>query len=182
MTNIWFIADTHFNHANILTFLNFDDTLVRPDFKDVQDMNEQMMFKWNAIVKPSDKVYHLGDVALGRREDFHKIMPRLMGKKRLIIGNHDSFQMSDYAPYFSKIGSWRQFKDMPKRFRACHYPLHESTLTSKKDPVWNVHGHVHGNSVKIKDKKVNDSRYINICVEKTNYTPIHIDELMGMMK
>lgn len=181
MSEIFFISDTHFNHANILTFTNYDGTPVRPNFKDVQDMNEQMIQNWNSVVKPQDKVYHLGDVAFGNRDGFHKIMPRLMGKKRLIMGNHDKFDVKDYAQYFDKVMSWRQFKDMPKKFIACHYPLHQSALFSDKGTVWCLHGHVHGNNVKRGDSQVDDPMYVNICVEKTNYTPIHINEVMRKM-
>ena len=52
---IYFIADTHFNHANIIKYCN------RP-FKNTDEMNKYIIRKWNSVVKETDTVYHLGDV------------------------------------------------------------------------------------------------------------------------
>ena len=52
---IYFIADTHFNHANIIKYCN------RP-FKNTDEMNKYIIRKWNSVVKERDTVYHLGDV------------------------------------------------------------------------------------------------------------------------
>jgi len=62
--DIWVISDTHFDHANIL---NFTDKVGKPtrNFADVDEMNETMIANWNSVVKPGDKVYHLGDVLFG---------------------------------------------------------------------------------------------------------------------
>jgi hypothetical protein len=58
MKNIYFTADTHFNHANIISFCQ------RP-FASVAEMNEALIAKWNARVGEGDLVYHLGDFAGG---------------------------------------------------------------------------------------------------------------------
>ena len=50
MSKIWIISDTHFAHANILTFKKKDGTLVRPGFNDVQDMDDYMVKQWNGPV------------------------------------------------------------------------------------------------------------------------------------
>lgn len=55
---IYFIADTHFNHTNIIKYCK------RP-FKDANEMNEYIIEKWNSVVKDDDIVYHLGDVGFG---------------------------------------------------------------------------------------------------------------------
>lgn len=142
-------------------------------------MNEVMIDNWNKTVKPDDKIYHLGDVSFGNAQKMEAVLCRLNGKKRLIMGNHDSYPIEHYAKYFQKIMSWRQFKDMPKPFIACHYPLHEGALHGR-DCVWNVHGHIHQRTVMLGDKP--DNRYVSVCVEKINYTPIHIEDLMKKME
>lgn len=60
--SVWLTADTHFCHANILKFCQ------RP-FKDVTEMDLQMITRWNAVVGPADVVYHLGDLALCGDDD-----------------------------------------------------------------------------------------------------------------
>lgn len=78
----WFIADTHFNHANVIIYDN------RP-FNDVIDMENEIVRLWNARVKPDDTVYHLGDFAFGVIEMQKRVFDRLNGIKILIRGNHD---------------------------------------------------------------------------------------------
>ena len=46
---IYFIADTHFNHKNIIEYCK------RP-FKDTLEMNEYIIEKWNSVVKDEDIV------------------------------------------------------------------------------------------------------------------------------
>jgi calcineurin-like phosphoesterase family protein len=78
----FFTSDTHFGHANIIRYSN------RP-FVDVPAMNEALIENWNAVVRPEDTVYHLGDVALGPWTEWDSILTRLNGYKILLIGNHD---------------------------------------------------------------------------------------------
>lgn len=177
--NIWFISDHHWQHANILKFTKNDGSLVRPGFESVEHMNEIMIERWNATVKPEDKIYHLGDIALGQKDDWPKIFSRLNGHKRLILGNHDHKDMRRYLPFFEEIMSWRQFKDMPVPFICCHYPLREDTLNGRKS-AFCVHGHIHDNLVMKNGRP--DPLYINVCVERRNYTPVHIEDLMAEMK
>jgi calcineurin-like phosphoesterase family protein len=190
MSDIWFISDTHFNHANILTFKTNtpDGELIRPGFKDVDHMNEVMIENWNKVVKPGDKIYHLGDVSFGNEAKYNAVMRRLNGRKRLILGNHDNFDMSYYQSHFQKIYSWRSFGQFSKAFICCHYPLHTQSFQYRKSgPGWCVHGHIHEKLVRKENKDgtilaAPDPRYINVCVEQRNYTPIHLDELLKEMK
>lgn len=70
---IYFIADTHFNHDNIIKYCN------RP-FKNSQEMNEYIIKKWNSVVKKEDTVYHLGDVGFGTTEILKELISRLIRK------------------------------------------------------------------------------------------------------
>ena len=54
-------------------------------FKDVEEMNEFMLNRWNALVKPDDIVFILGDILFGGAEVFERIFPKLNGKKYLIM-------------------------------------------------------------------------------------------------
>jgi calcineurin-like phosphoesterase family protein len=190
--NIWFISDTHFSHSNILTFSDAHGNKVRPQFDSVEQMNEIIIDNWNKTVKPGDKVYHLGDVAFGPKQDWPKLFTRLAGRKRLILGNHDHTNIDLYKPWFEKFMSWRQFKDMPIPFICCHYPLHKDSLYGRGGAIHCVHGHIHERQVmansdhyewgNIGKGGMPDWHYINVCVEKINYTPIHMDELQKRMK
>ena len=92
MRDIWVISDTHFQHANILTFKESETgKLVRGHlFDNVDQMDECMMDNWNSVVKPGDLVYHLGDVFFGNKETFIKKWKLLNGSKRLVLGYTNS--------------------------------------------------------------------------------------------
>jgi calcineurin-like phosphoesterase family protein len=166
MRDIFIISDTHFGHENILTFVNDDNTPVRV-FDDVNHMNEHMVECWNSTVKDNDIVYHLGDVYFGKG---YNVLPRLRGRKRLILGNHDNGKSPYLQQTFEKILMWREFKDFDCILT--HVPLHESALYKRK---YNLHGHVHrGNHRGL----IQDERYVNCCVEVRDYTPVSVEELV----
>lgn len=157
------ISDTHWGHeATCTTFLKADGSPLRP-FSNAEEMNEEMVRRWNSVVSPSDTVYHLGDVVINKK--FLPILNRLNGKKKLIMGNHDIFGFKEYAKYFYDIVAYRVF---PKeRIILSHIPL---SIDSLERWNYNIHGHLHDNILE-------DSRYINVSVERINFTPLNLDEL-----
>lgn len=182
MRDIWVISDTHFFHKSILTFVDSTSgKLVRGDrFDDVDTMNEHMLEQWNSVVKPGDIVYHLGDVFVGAKEDFEKFWPKLNGRKRLTVGNHDNIKYLSSGGFFQKVQMWRMFPEFG--LLLSHVPLHLNSLyrwPSKDDPVaahreielmTNIHGHIHQNPSP-------EGPYRNVSVEAIDYTPVHIEEL-----
>src|SRR3972149_612675 len=72
------IADTHFLHS-AMTKLGG-----RPD-----DFDEIIIKNWNKIVKPKDKVLHLGDLVFSNKERAIALVRKLNGKIYLVRGNHD---------------------------------------------------------------------------------------------
>lgn len=163
MTNIFFTSDTHFGHANFLNFRDGTGALIRP-FASVEEMDELMVQRWNEVVRDGDRVYHLGDVGFGSGV-LGRIMPRLKGSKRLILGNHDDIRGQDLLGYFKKVTLWRLFKE--EGFVCTHIPL---PLTELRKASFNVHGHIH-------EKPSPTIRHINICVEQTDYYPVALEVL-----
>lgn len=175
ISQTYFISDTHFSHSNILTFKRESGALLRPDFEDYTAMDERMIDRWNAIVRPDDKVYHLGDVTMHAR--YLPIVRRLNGRKRLILGNHDIFGYKEYAKYFGEVYAMRM---LPKEgIMATHIPLHINCV--KKGWI-NVHGHIHDKLISEDTRMleatsdvVQHPKYFSVCVEQRDYTPVHID-------
>ena len=166
----WFISDTHFFHENILKFTDDSGQRIRPEFEIMEEMHETMIERWNSVVKPQDYVYHLGDVTFRYGSEFNNLMHRLKGKKRLIVGNHDKIWNPMLISNFEKVELWKGFKE--HNFTATHIPL---MLESLRDGAFNVHGHVHSNSL-------NKPGYINVSVEVRNFTPVNIDEIFEETK
>jgi len=167
MRDIWVISDTHFGHTNILGFTDDNGTLVR-DFSSVEEMDETMVDNWNSVVKQGDKVYHLGDVLFGSKDNFKKLWPRLNGSKRLVVGNHDDIKFLSSGGFFQKVTMWRVFTEFG--LLLTHTPQHQSALTGRRNGLLNIHGHIHAN-------KSPEGAYRCVCVEQTNYTPVNIEEL-----
>jgi len=160
------IADLHFGHANVCNFLNQYGEKLRP-FSSVEEMDEEIIERWNKRVGPEDKVYVLGDLAMSRKHI--STVGRCNGTKVLIKGNHDIFKLGDYTPYFKDIrGSHKLDK-----FILTHIPIHTESLA--RWTSGNIHGHLHSYNV-MKDG-VEDKRYFCVSVEQIDYTPISFEDI-----
>lgn len=180
MPEIFLISDTHFSHKGILEFNAKSGRGKERPFESVEEMDEILVQNWNSVVKPEDKVYHLGDVSIPRKGLKH--LARCNGKKRLIKGNHDIFRVRDYAEYFEDIRAYHTLE----KFVLSHIPLHPTFVEER----WkgNIHGHLHSDSVVALHKwcgddkegywqePVYDRRYLCVSVEQINYTPISFEE------
>lgn len=156
---IYLVSDTHFGHHNILQF----EPELFGHFKDIDERDNYLVELWNQTVTPKDKVWHLGDVAFNTRLP---ILERLNGKLDLLImGNHEHKNIKEYIPYFKDVKSMHDHNDVI----FTHIPVHESQLKRWKA---NVHGHTHL-------VKLDDPRYINVCIEQTGLRPISLETIMG---
>jgi len=167
-SNIYLISDLHFNDKEMVELYCENGQKLRP-WNTVKDMNEALCENWIQTVKKSkDKVYLLGDI--GKEAEDFEYLHKLPGKKRLIPGNHDMLSLKEYAAYFEFVYSVRVFID---DMILTHIPIHPLCLTKRFG--FNVHGHLH-------EHTLDDLRYLNVCVEKTNFKPIHIEEVRTIIK
>lgn len=163
VANIFITSDPHFGHANILGFTNDAGEILR-DFTNVEEMDDTIIDRWNAVVRPNDKIYVLGDIAMKRK--YIATIARANGHKRLVRGNHDIFRTKDYLPFFEEIYASRKLENL----FLTHIPIHPQSL--RYDWI-NVHGHVHNNVPALHF----GPRYINVSTEVTNYTPLDIEQV-----
>ena len=173
MPDVFLTSDTHFGHGNIIEYCN------RP-FRSITEMNDQLIANWNTVVRPEDKVYHLGDVTINSK--WLHLIGQCNGNKVLIKGNHDVASLSAYAEYFRDVRAIHVLADCV----LTHVPIHPFQLGRFKA---NVHGHLHDEIVRVakyddpfSDVLVPDTRYINVCVEHTKYSPIPLDEVLSWLK
>jgi calcineurin-like phosphoesterase family protein len=155
MSNIFFISDTHFGHVGVTQFLREDGTKLRP-WDNIEEMDEALVFNWNSVVNPKDKVYHLGDVVINRKH--LKTLLRLNGEKVLVKGNHDIFRINEYLEHFKDVRGYHILDNLIMS----HIPIHPDSRGRFRG---NIHGHLHANTV-------GDPWYYNVSVEQINYTPI----------
>ena len=175
MPSVFLVSDTHFGHAGVCRFMRDDGvTKLRP-WDSPEEMDEEMVKRWNETVKPTDKVYHLGDVVINRRA--LKTLARLNGDKVLIRGNHDIFRDDEYRMYFRELRAYHVMNGMI----LSHIPIHTESLG--RFGV-NIHGHLHSNRVKTIDygREIVDPRYHCVCVEQTDFRPILFEEVLKRIK
>ena len=104
MKNLY-ISDLHIFHNNILLF---DD---RP-FKNVDEMTEEIVKRWNSAVDSCDHVYVLGDMFWRNSEGAIKVLNRLKGNIHLIKGNHDHITSAQYKKRFVEITNYKKLNDV----------------------------------------------------------------------
>lgn len=161
MSKTWFIADTHFSHANII---KYDE---RP-FKDIQEMDEEIIKRWNKVVNNGDTVWFLGDFCFINKTDYIKnLVSRLKGRKYLVMGNHDSKSVG----FYYTCGFERVY-DHPVIVKNFFILSHEPVYITNKMPYFNIYAHVHNHSA-FKDKTHNTC-CVSCC--RWDYTPIRIPE------
>lgn len=80
---IYYTADPHLGHENVIKFSN------RP-FAGVEEMDKTIIANWRAVVQPGDDIYVLGDLIF-KSADPEKYLKQLTGKIHLIRGNHNTY-------------------------------------------------------------------------------------------
>ena len=170
---IYLISDTHFNHKNIITYEN------RP-FSSISEMNDEMIKRWNAVVKPEDTVIHLGDVGLGNESTLKGIVPQLNGHKILIKGNHDTKSKNFYLECgFEEVVSTKLEVIDGVRIYFSHRP--ESRPGDGSEYDIHLYGHVH--TLGCHDLYPTIARNgACLCVERWNYTPVQLSKVLDMCK
>lgn len=179
---IWFTADQHFGHANIIKFCE------RP-FATVEEMDAALIANWNKVVKPEDTVYHLGDFTLGDQVAAQKYFTQLNGNICILSNpwHHDKRWIVNYPDMYTRTGEidiWPALivaemphgEGHPHAITLCHYPLAE--WDRKHYGAWHLHGHSHG---KHKSEGMIGQNFIfDVGVDNTNYYPISLGGLFDV--
>lgn len=158
--SVFFTSDTHFGHENVIGYC------ARP-FKDAEEMDRELVRRWNETVRPFDDVYHLGDVSFRRAEETARILKRLNGRITVVKGNHDR---QGYLRKWVEAGAilgWHQRYWTFEPFFLSHVPM------STEEPQ--LCGHVH---VDWKQRR----KTINVGVDQWDYRPVAYETLVGMIR
>ena len=159
MCNVFFISDLHLGHEGALKWAR--------DYREgetIDEMNEWLITQWNSVVGNRDLVWVLGDVSF-KLEDL-PLLDRMNGRKKLTLGNHDTFPLSEYEKYFEWVGAYKKYKG----FWLSHMPLHSYDMDHCR-VRGNIHGHLHQNFL-------DDYRYYNVCIEHCDGVPINFQSIL----
>jgi len=132
---VWFTADTHFGHANIIKFSG------RP-FADAAGMDAELIRRWNETVPEDGIVFHLGDFCKGNAGAWNDILYRLNGRIYLILGNHDmKVFRQGYTGRFELVTEQMTIRVGGQAIVMNHYPF--LCYGGSYRDVWQLFGHVH---------------------------------------
>jgi calcineurin-like phosphoesterase family protein len=160
---VWLTSDTHFCHSAINRYAN------RP-FSVLDEMNEELIRRWNQLVRKDDIVWHLGDFALGGADTIRELRARLNGRIFLIKGNHDHHTNT----WYRNCGFERVYDRPLLVFE--NMLLSHAPIALDCGELINVYGHVHDRC----EKKIT-SHSACVCVEQWDYYPVEIEEIRRLV-
>jgi calcineurin-like phosphoesterase family protein len=155
---VFFISDTHFGDHRVLNLYP------RP-FPSVAAMDEGMIERWNAVVGRDDEVWHLGDFARTAAQAA-EILPRLKGRKHLILGNNDPQPQPEG---WDSIAEYAELKLDGVDLVLCHYPFRRWKGMDRGSV--NLHGHSHGRLKPL-------PRQFDVGVDVRGFRPVTLAELL----
>ena len=162
---IFFTADLHFGHTNIIKHCN------RP-FATADEMDAALTHNWNTTVGQKDEVYILGDFTMRHAAEAHRYLTPLNGRKYLVRGNHDRF-LKNFTPYmddFEWVKDYHVLIIEGRRIVLFHFPI----LVWDQSHRNSVHlfGHVHN-----KPMPAGRGAAFNVGVDVNNFAPVSLDEI-----
>ena len=168
----FFTSDQHFGHGNIIEYCQ------RP-FATVVEMDEAMIGCWNAVVDPSDIVFHLGDFTLSGESEAVLYFEQLNGRIFILSNpwHHDKYWLKSipidlYKSKIKFLPPMHVYEYTPP-IVLCHYPL--AVWDRKHYGSWHLHGHSHG--------RYKDVGFImDVGVDANGFTPVSIYEVKNYME
>ena len=182
---IFFTGDLHFGHENVLKFDN------RP-FTTVEEMDAELIRRWNNKVSKGDLVYVLGDMIWKTsNNDAQSLIKSLNGQIILIKGNHDRFLHNAKAK--AALAGLKDYDDIcvtlkdgtTRRVILSHYFI----------PMYNghryqaIHLHAHSHFTEESDYEIEFAEQLNqmgcrnqiynVGCMYWNYEPVTLDEILA---
>ena len=168
--NLFFTADSHFGHANIIKYCN------RP-YESTHEMNKDLINRWNSVVGDKDIIYHLGDFSMSGKAG--GIIDRLKGRIYLIRGNHDSRgNIKKIKHRLEDIYDLKRITHNGVKIVLCHYAMRVWNGSHKG--VIQLYGHSHGTCPPI-------GKQMDVGVDAVGaygfepYTPLSFEQIVEYM-
>ena len=174
---IFVTSDLHFNH-------NKDFIWRDRGFESINEMNEEIISRWNSVVGANDDIYVLGDLMLGDNESGINCLRRLNGRIHVVLGNHDTpVRQSIYLemPNIVEV-EWAIMLPYKKyHFFLTHYPCMTGNYDDKslKYCVINLCGHIH---TKNKYRDMDKGLIYHVDLDAHNCYPVLLDDVIEELK
>jgi len=182
--HIWFTADHHFGHANIIRYCN------RP-FASAEEIDATLVYLWNEAVGPDDIVYHLGDFTLQPLDKFKAIAWKLNGQLQIAPGSHDRRWLTEFKANDPELHTAPghpivvlpplvslELPDLrtggyPQVIVLCHFALR--VWDRSHYGAWHLYGHSHGHLPSL-------VLSLDVGVDCHGYRPLSLAEVADKMQ
>ena len=157
---VFFTSDEHYGHKNIIKFCN------RP-YDSVDEMNQDIIDKFNSVVPSNGLTIHAGDFLLGKSVKSQDIISSLAGRHIFIKGSHDKW--SDGASHHEII----ELTIDKQPIIICHYAMRVWARSHYNS--WHLYGHSHGGLPP-------EGKSWDIGVDSNDFYPLSYDDIKTIMK
>lgn len=185
---VWFVADLHISHKNILKHCEKRAEYGGFSIDDVFSHDKWIIDKWNNTISKKDTVYIIGDFIISSRDVAVRVLNHLNGDKHLILGNHDK-ACAKLINYFESISQMKEvtfkqsnFDFLEEDFSVfmCHY--HMINWNRKHYGTVQLCGHSHGRldeyNLKSPDLRVD----VGIDGQLANYEIVSLEKVYNFFK
>lgn len=159
MKQLYFTADEHYSHSNIIKYCN------RP-FETVEEMDSVIISNFNSKVDNNDITFHLGDFTF---KDPKPYLQRLNGQHYLITGNHDRISNGLFGwvkdSYLLQVSNIQIFLS--------HYA--HRVFPHAHHGAIHLYGHSHGTLPPY-------GRSFDVGVDTNNFMPYSLDDIIKKAK
>lgn len=179
MSDVFFTADEHFGHQNIMVFSK------RP-FTSLEEMREELIARHNAKVPKGSRVYHVGDMFWRTltAEQCMEIVSRLNGVHYYVYGNHD--EPFEKSPELRAMFLWCKERAVLNPIKLSHGILSPKIVLDhyagrvwrgSHKGTWQLYGHSHAALPEI------NNRSFDIGVDSSpDYSPFSLEDVEARMK
>lgn len=145
---LWIVSDTHFNHKKLCT--SYPDHFDAPrKYATIEEMNHDIVTRWNATVGKNDQVIMLGDWFMGT--PFNELRDRFLAARKALNGNIIAYVAGNHDEKLMKVAPEIAWLDRVEfEYHGRHYicqhrdfielPVRGVTPTPE---LVLVHGHTH---------------------------------------
>lgn len=170
----YYISDIHLHHPKCLEFDH------RP-FNSEEEMETEIIKRWNAKITANDNVYILGDFSMERKdvEKVNHVLRQLKGNKFLIKGNHDHYlkKKGFDISLFAGVYDYKCLIDNGQVVVLSHYPI--LVWDRRKYGSIHLYGHVHAYNDAIDYSYLRSLKNAyNVGCMHWNYEPVTLAEIL----
>lgn len=186
MPGVWYSSDTHLTHAFVSRLRGFASP---------QEHDEQVIANWNAMVKPGDLVWHLGDVGVGNETRILEAAARLNGVKHLVAGNHDRCwpghrdarkRQRAWLDVFASVQAFAKTRIDGRTILLSHLPYQDGGDHTDEERYpqfrlpdlgeWLVHGHTH------QPARIDGPRSVHAGLDAWGLRPVSEGEIAALIR